>query len=269
MVDDRRHPDCRESPGGEHVTRVGQIHEIWRFPVKSIAGESLTEAFLGVPGVLGDRLYAIHDSGAPRDFPYLTARVRKEMLLYRPLFRHAPRPSGPAATYLGAGRDLPIVDVKTPQGDVMEIGDARLLALLGDGLKPGHALTLLRSARALADCRPISLLSLQTVQSIEREAGIEVDRRRFRANLLVDLGRSAGFAEDAFVGRTLRIGETAAVTVVERDGRCAMIGIHPGTLDVTPDILRWVARNHDGNAGVYGAVVAEGPVRPGDDIVLV
>ena len=47
-----------------------------------------------------------------------------------------------------------------------------------------------------------------------------------------------------------------------------MIGIDPDTLDENPAILRHVAKNHDGTAGVYAAVLVEGLVRPGDDIVL-
>jgi len=50
-------------------------------------GESLPEAYVGFGGVLGDRLYAVHHAGAPKAFPFLTARSRKEMLRFRPRFR--------------------------------------------------------------------------------------------------------------------------------------------------------------------------------------
>jgi MOSC domain-containing protein YiiM len=97
---------------------------------------------------------------------------------------------------------------------------------------------------------------------------VTLDKRRFRENLYVDLHSGEGFGEDAFVGRRLRIGAKLTIHVLERDIRCRMIGIDPETLDENPAILRHVAKNHDGTAGVYAAVLVEGLVRPGDDIVL-
>ena len=69
------------------MTVVGRLESVWRYPVKSMPGESLPEAYVGFGGVLGDRLYAVHHAGAPKAFPFLTARSRKEMLRFRPRFR--------------------------------------------------------------------------------------------------------------------------------------------------------------------------------------
>jgi hypothetical protein len=72
-------------------------------------------------------------------------------------------------------------------------------------MEDGHVLTLLRSERALTDCRPISLFAIQTGHQLGDEIGMAIDKRRFRANIFMDLASVSGFAEDAFVGRTLRI----------------------------------------------------------------
>src|SRR5213593_4175519 len=74
---------------------VGKIESLWRYPVKSMRGEELQEAFVGFPGVYGDRLYAFKSSAAPKGFPYLTGREQEEMLLYRPRFRHPDRAAKP------------------------------------------------------------------------------------------------------------------------------------------------------------------------------
>ena len=58
------------------VSTVGKIESLWRYPVKSMRGEQLQEAFLGFAGVYGDRLYAFRDAAAPKGFPYLTGRNR-------------------------------------------------------------------------------------------------------------------------------------------------------------------------------------------------
>jgi uncharacterized protein YcbX len=95
-----------------------------------------------------------------------------------------------------------------------------------------------------------------------------VDKRRFRANVYLDLTASEGFAEDKFVGRSLRLGPKVIVSIVGRDGRCMMITLDPDTGKKEPALLKNVAQAHDGKAGVYGAVLAEGIVRRGDDVEL-
>ena len=98
--------------------------------------------------------------------------------------------------------------------------------------------------------------------------GVSLDKRRFRENLYLDLNSGESFAEDAFVGRRLRIGPKLTLHILERDIRCRMIGIDPETLEENTEILRYVAKNHDNTAGVYAAVLVAGLVRPGDEIVV-
>ena len=254
---------------------VGRIDSLWRYPVKSMRGEALAEAFIGFPGVYGDRLYAVRSAAQPAGFPYLTGREQEQMLLYRPRFRHADKAARPAnlaaAEAMGPGvtplyadpADL-AVDVETPSGEVLAVDDPALLGRLGES----SSLALLRSERALTDCRPVSLFSLQTARQLAAEVGVPVDERRFRANIYADLAGTAGFAEDGFVGRRLRLGAKAVVAILERDPRCKMITLDPDTGDSNPEILRKVAQAHDATAGVYSAVLVEGTVHKDDAIEL-
>jgi uncharacterized protein YcbX len=262
------------------VSVVGRVDSLWRYPVKSMRGEELAEAYLGYGGVLGDRIYAFRDTAARKALPYLTARVQEQMLRYAPRFRRGERVAkpvnladaeslGPGVTPIYPSRDDFAVDVETPSGTVLAIDDPALVDALSEGLGDDHALKLLRSEdRALTDCRPVSLFSLQTVRQIGEEVGSPLDKRRFRANLYVDFGSMAGFVEEAFMGRRLRIGERAVIVMVERDPRCKMITLDPETSEANPEILRTVARRHDGFAGLYGAVLVEGVVSPGDAITV-
>ena len=118
----------------------------------------------------------------------------------------------------------------------------------------------------MTDCRPLSLFSVQTTRRLGEELGIDLDKRRFRTNIFMDLASAPGFAEDGFVGRTVRIGSKAVVSILERDPRCAMITIDPETAERNPAILGKVTKAHDGKAGVYAAVLVEGVVRVGDEI---
>src|SRR5436853_1349231 len=114
-----------------------------------------------------------------------------------------------------------ILDVVTPSGAVVAVDDPALMEMLGEGLHGENHLRLVRSDRALTDCRPVSLISLQTIRQVESELGIPIDKRRFRANIYFNSASDGGgFAEDAYVGCRLRIGSEATIMVLERDPRC-------------------------------------------------
>jgi uncharacterized protein YcbX len=124
----------------------------------------------------------------------------------------------------------------------------------------------MQSQRAMTDCRPISIFSLQSAQQLAEETGTQVDKRRFRANVYVNLTSAKGFAENELVGRSVRIGPKVTITILERDARCVMITLDPDTGEQAPAILKKVAQAHDGMAGVYGAVLVEGMVHKGDPV---
>lgn len=84
--------------------------------------------------------------------------------------------------------------------------------------------------------------------------------------MYLDLGTAGGFSENAFVSRKLRIGPKVVISVLKRDPRCQMITLDPDTAVPNPEVLRNVARGHDGRAGVYGAVLAEGIIRADDAV---
>jgi hypothetical protein len=89
------------------------------------------------------------------------------------------------------------LDVDTPSGNRLAIGDPRLIDLLRAGIREAHELTLLRSDRAMTDCRPVSLFSIHTARQLGVELGTRLDKRRFRANIYIDLKSGRGFDEDA------------------------------------------------------------------------
>lgn len=123
---------------------LGSVDSLWRYPVKSMHGEQIEEAFVGFAGVYGDRLFAFRDSANPKGFPYLTGREQQEMVLYRPRFRNpekAAKPPNladaegiePGLTPLFAAPEELAVNVETPSGEPCR--------------RPGLAFPALRSAR--------------------------------------------------------------------------------------------------------------------------
>jgi MOSC domain-containing protein len=254
---------------------IGNVDSLWRYPVKSMRGEELDEAFAGFSGVYGDRLFAFKSSASPKGFPYFTAREQRRLLQYRPHFRYPDKAARPinlteaesmGANPVSADPSELMIDVETPNGKMVGIDDPDLMDMLRTDIDQKHQLTLMRSERALTDCRPVSIFSLQSARQLAEETGKPIDKRRFRANVYVDLTSGGGFAENDFVGRSLRIGLKVVVTVLERDARCMMITLDPDTGEKTPAILKKVAQAHEGMAGVYGAVMVEGVLHKGDPV---
>jgi hypothetical protein len=106
--------------GGE----AGQVVGLWRYPVKSMAGEPLRAAEVSWHGLAGDRRWAfIRDGLVHSDFPRLTIRERPDMCHYRPSFRDPARPDASPTT------------VRTPAGAELDVADEALAAELGAGVR--------------------------------------------------------------------------------------------------------------------------------------
>src|SRR5204863_6227281 len=139
---------------------VGKIDSLWRYPVKSMRGEELDEAFASFSGIYGDRLFAFESSASPKGFPYLTAREQQRLLQYRPHFRYPDKAARPInlteAEKMGANPVRAAVTelmlaVDTPAGKTLAIDDLALMDMLRGDLDQKHQLTLIRSERALTD----------------------------------------------------------------------------------------------------------------------
>src|SRR5881409_1481882 len=222
---------------------IGKVDSVWRYPVKSMRGEELEEAFAGFSGIYGDRLFAFKSSASPKGFPYLTAREQRRLLQYRPHFRYPDKATRPInlveAESKGANpllADLAelVVDVETPDGKTLAINDRALIEMLRANVDQKHQVTLMQSQRAMTDCRPVSVFSLQSARQLAEETGKPVDKRRFRANVYVDLTSANGFAENELVGRSVKIGPKVVISILERDPRCVIITLDPDTGEQAP-----------------------------------
>ena len=222
---------------------VGRVVGLWRYPVKSMAGEALAAAEVSWHGLAGDRRWAfVRNDAAQSGFPWLTIRERNDMNRYCPSFVDADRP------------DRSRVKVRTPSGSDFDVADPALAAeLCPDGVRA------IKQDRGIFDTFPLSLISTRTIAALGASVGQDLDVRRFRPNLLIETTDGAAFAEDAWVGCILRIGGLR-MRVDKRDGRCAVITIDPETAQRNTTILRTVARDRQGCLGVYATTVEPGRV---------
>ena len=228
--------------------RVGTLVGLWRYPVKSMRAEGLTEAEVGWHGVAGDRRWAFVRPGVERSgFPWLTLRERPGMGQFRPYFVDPDRP------------DSSQTIVRTPDGDEYDVTDRALAALLGDGVR------VIKQDRGVFDTMPLSLISARTVAGLRELCGRPLERQRFRPNLLVETVGDVPFPEEVWVGGILRIG-AMRMRVDRRDVRCAIVTIDPHSGERDPAILRQIVRQQDGCAGVYASTVTPGGVAVGEAV---
>lgn len=286
------------------MTAVGRVAEVWRYPVKSMGGESLPSAELGPLGIAGDRGWALRDERAGE-----IRGAKKMPVLMRCRARYDAEPNG---------ERIPAATMTLPDGTRLRTGDAdvnaRLSALVGRDvtlwpLQPADSLdhyrrgvpdnpdmeTELRSLfgrlpeeplpdftglppeifeytsplGTYFDAFPVNLLttaSLRTLAAHNPQA--QFDRRRFRPNFLVEpLGDAAGLLEVGWCGRRLRVGG-AVLSIAIPAIRCSMTVQAADELPKDPSVLRTIVHDANQCLGVYATVEKAGPVAVGDDVEL-
>lgn len=284
--------------------RIGNVLELWRYPVKSMRGERLevcrVEQRVGIPG---DRSWAVRDA--------LAGEIRGA--------KKIPRLLELTARTLGepVGEAVPSVEIELPDGRAVTSEDPnvsdRISQALGrdvtlEARRPATELDHYRRARRIDDIdgeirEASELLPEEEVPEFEEFAaellefvsppgtyfdgfefhvltdasmlelsrsapGSQIDTRRFRPNLVVETtGSGSGFPEFEWCGRQLQIGGLR-LQVVSPMLRCGMTIHAQADLAKEPAIMRALVRETDMTLGVGAAVVTAGEVRLGDPIEL-
>jgi uncharacterized protein YcbX len=224
---------------------MGSVAEVWRYPVKSMAGERLDACEVAETGLVGDRRWALIDGTAHRAGKPLTIREEDQLMRYR--------------ARLADGR----AEVVTPRGEVALMDGSLVSRLASETSRP---LTLRELEGANFDDSPILVVNVATVAAFGVEAGMEVDHRRFRANLYV-----SGLAPEeelSWIGGRVAVGQ-AELEVVSRCERCVVITKDPDTVATTPELLRVLTQTRETCLGVYCRVTRPGRVATGDHVYLV
>ena len=165
------------------MKELGHVCELVRYPVKSMAGAVTESAFLGWHGLDGDRRFAFRRLGDDSGFPWLTASRVPELILYHPLGLDE-----------STGEPLP-THVRTPAGTHVELRSAVLQNEVGERF--GSSVELMNLKHGIFDEGPVSVISLATIAGIGGEAGetgLDLDRRRFRANIVLRLASANRFS---------------------------------------------------------------------------
>jgi uncharacterized protein YcbX len=238
------------------LIEIGRVEAMFRYSVKSMAGERLEVANLDWYGLDGDRRLAFRRIDNRSGMPWLTASRLPDLLLFAPQRRGD---SGQA--------DIP-THIRTPDGEKMPVFGEDLAAEVGR--RYGAPVQMMQLRHGIFDEACISAIATDTMDEIGRLAGRSLDVRRFRPNVVVRLRRSVPFQEDDWLGGVLSFGEeedAPAIAVTMRDERCSMVNLDPDSASPATEVMKAIVRVNQNNAG-YGAVTRIGRLAVGQTIFL-
>ena len=236
---------------------IGQVEAIFRYPVKSMRGESLDSATLGWHGLDGDRRLAFRRLDERGGFPWLSASKLPDLVLFTPQLSDGVN-----------GETLP-THVLTPEGEQLPVFGEALATEVGR--RYGASVQMMQLNHGIFDDATISVITSETVREVCRLARADADVRRFRPNIVVRSTHPVPFEEDDWLGGVLTFGDAddaPAVTVTTRDVRCAMVNLEPDSGIPTPEVLKAVVRANQNCAGIYATVTRTGRLAAGQTIVL-
>ena len=278
-------------------TNGGTVKALWRYPVKSMAGNKLDEAVITEGGILGDRAYAVIDGTSGRVGSAKTPKKWGGLMALAADFVRPPE----------AGAPLPPVRVVWPDGtEATSEGrdaDARLSRTLG---RPVTLTTVRPETISLERLDPLAeeetivdigelmmagrfsdyaALHLITTATMARLAELRPEShfsaRRFRPNVTIATpDGETGFVENEWVGRELAIGDEVRLRISDPTPRCSIPTIAQKDIEKDPRVLRTIVENNslpvpllDGEslpcAGIYGFVIQGGTVKRGDAVRVI
>ena len=287
-------------------TTVGTVSQLWRYPVKSMAGEQLSAVDIDSNGVAGDRGWAVREVEAD-----VTRNAREMPKLLQFAASYAEDPS--------FARRSPAVTITTPQEVQVQSADddrdAQLTEILGRpvtltplhpaddlawyarGTMPEGAdpMAMLRQLLGMEDddpipdlsglpqdlqgfstppgtyfdCYPMHIMTTSSLNTLaEVGGGDDVDVRRFRPNVLIDTGENEGLLEVDWTGKKLRLGEVV-IEMMTTTVRCSVPAHAQRDFGSSRAVGRALIENTKQHLGSYCNVLEGGTVKIGDEVELI
>ena len=220
------------------------ISEIRRYPVKSMAGETLASVEIDGRGLSGDRWYAVVDADGKLASGKHTRRFRRR-----------------DAVFDFASRTTPEGVRVTGRGGEWLVGDPDLDRALSDAMgDPVRVLA--EDATPHQDAGEVSLVGTASLDWCREHLGVDTDRRRLRPNLVVETDEP--FVEETWSG-ILTVGG-ALLRFAERAERCRMVDIAQEDLPAQRGLLKGLTETREMCLAVYLDVESPGTVRIGDEV---
>ncbi len=275
---------------------VGVVQELWRYPVKSMGGETLPEAAVGSGGFAEDRGWAVRESESGKVASAKMPRTYAKLLDFHARAEGA----GPDAVVTVTGPDR--LDVRSDEPDhaaalTTALGRAVVLeraeqvdasyeaewpameGLVISNMTLDLPVAMSTEKTSYVDLAALHLLSSASLAALAALAPAStVDVRRFRPNVLIDTGDARGFVDTDWVGHAMAVGEDVVIRVTDNATRCVMTTLAQGDLGLDSGVLQALATHNlqefgglgrSACIGVYAEVVSPGRIRVGDTVRVV
>jgi hypothetical protein len=239
---------------------VGEVSEIWRYPVRSMRGERLDWVAVGEGGVAGDRAFGVIDIETGQEAQVADGRAWHRLLEFAVGF---PDPEALTVAELtfpdGALRRSDAEDLARMLSEYVE----KTVELRHSGPHGGNFVRAYEFA-------PLHLLTTATLARLaEAHPKGRFAPQRFRPNFVIATPDAAGFLEDTWIGAELAVGPALRLRVTEPCKRCVTTTVSQDGLPKDPEVLKSVVRENQANAGVYAVVLCGGTVREGDGVEVI
>jgi uncharacterized protein YcbX len=265
------------------MTVIGTLAELWRYPIKSMQGERVSQGEVSPQGLRGDRRFALIDQETGKVASAKNPRKWPGLLALHTRFVSEPDEDGSPGVV-----EVTFPDGKTARTDQENFSsqvsaflgrevvlsgvpgsDARVENLIPEIPGTGEAEHLREfelPQGTFFDGQPLHLVTTSTLtRLVQLQRGSIFAAQRFRPNLLINTPEE-GFPEDAWLGRILRIGEAAQLLLTTATPRCVMTTSAQADLPQDLKILQSVIAYHGANVGLYAEVVQAGRIRVGDSL---
>lgn len=250
---------------------IGSVDSIWRYPVKSMGGEQLSNVEVTHNGLRGDRAFALIDVATGKVVSAKNPRRWPGLLHFQACHDTTDR-----------------VIITFPNGIQYVIGDSLVDAALSTWFGRQVELRSLLAKQSIIevcdpnanervteeeilsgtffDASPVHLVTTATLRKLSQHyPGGLFDRCRFRPNLVIDCGDRTGFVENEWIGRIVYLGTDVRLRICGPCPRCIMTTLDQSGFRADRGILTAAATHNAGSVGVYAVVEQFGRISQGDE----
>ncbi|RJF72669.1 MOSC domain-containing protein [Deinococcus cavernae] len=232
---------------------VGHVTELFRYPIKSVGGEHLTQTNVTERGLTGDRFWAVEDENGKFGSGKSTRRFRQMngLLNFRAFSRgETPVLVRPDGTELDAISDEAATILSEHTGKTISVTPERGISHFDEGA--------------------IHFITTSALSLLRDKHGSDVDVRRFRPNIVLDTGTQPRHLEADWLGQRLSIGASLVLEVAYLMPRCVMVNMAQHDLGEDNHVLKTISKiNPEVCFGAFARVIRTGQIRLGDTAQLI
>lgn len=267
---------------------IGKVDQLWRYPVKSMAGEKIDSSKITNAGLLGDRYYAMKNIETNKILSAKNFRKYPDIFYFKSEYLNEPtKDSFEVAIifpnkekYLSTNNDtdkalssffnenIKLTKKIPDEISLKEYWPDDVKQRERDGKQVTNEFMPDGTFFDLATIHIITLSSIEKLKQLYPEGNFDLNR--FRANIVIDLdSKEIGFIENDWVGKTIHIGDEVVLKITRATPRCVMTTLEHENIPKDKQVHKTIIKNNNNDLGVYAEVIKEGIIKKDDLIKIV